>query len=95
MNHPCDISRLINIIDGKKVMPTDCKNFENLFIKHKEVDHLNGEHIIKLKNKNLFLQKVREFISFYKYLRASISEQVSMSEYQCVNINEQVLVSRI
>jgi len=89
MGHPSDISRLINTINGNKILPTNSSNFEKMFIKSKKIDYLNGNHIVKLKNTKLFIQKIKEFISYHKPddrnnypSREDIFEKIIMSEEQ-------------
>jgi len=73
MNHPVDVAPLVNLITGKNTLPTDSDEFDNLFIKHKELDYFDDNKTkIILKNKNLFSKKIKGIFSYYK---PSLEEQ--------------------
>ena len=73
MNHPVDVAPLVNLITGKNTLPTDSDEFDDLFIKHKELDYFDDNKTkITLKNKNLFSKKIKGIFSYYK---PSLEEQ--------------------
>lgn len=73
MNHPSDISILVNLITGKNTLPVESSEFDELFIKHKELDYFDDSKTkIVLKNKSLFSKKISGIFSYYK---PSLEEQ--------------------
>ena len=73
MNHPSDISPLVNLITGKNTLPVNSNDFDNLFIKHKELDYFDDNKTkITLKNKSLFCKNIKGIFSYYK---PSLKEQ--------------------
>jgi len=64
VNHPSDISALINMIDKKKTLTTNRSRFEYNYI-NKSIDMANDAMIYTIANRDLLLKKLKGKISYY------------------------------